>query len=146
MDSPETPAPRKMSAEIIGIVEMTVSALNDVISSLRSEIKALGESERNARKRLYILLACVVVISGIGVIGIGANRTQTNQIKKVVNYISDCQNPAGECKKRGDTAIAKAVNQIGKLVFDSSTCIQRVPLNERTDEKIASCRKQYFGE
>lgn len=145
MSNPETP-PRKVSDEILGIVEMTVSALNDVISSLRGEIAALAEGERNARKRLYILLASVVVISGIGVIGIGVNRSQTSEIRKVVNYISDCQDPQGACKKRSDAALANAVNTIGKLVFDSQVCVQRVPLAERTDEKIASCRKQYFGE
>jgi hypothetical protein len=130
--------PRPSDSALIAAVSTVVETMKEVIVGLQNEVRILASTEKNSRRRTQIVLVVFALFLFLG-------AQQLRDTKKIVNYISDCQDPNGECKKRNDAAIAGAVIQIGKLVFDSQVCVQRVPLAERTDDKIAECRTQYFG-
>lgn len=132
-------------SEVMEIVTTVVGALNEVITALRSEVAALAESEKKGRRRISIYLAVLGVVAFTSVFGVFQTYNQGNQVKSLVNYISDCQKPDSECKKRSDAAIAGAVISISAKAFDSISCVLLTAPGERTDAKVKECRDKYLA-
>lgn len=129
------------------IVNTVVRTLNDVIAALREEIHELGASEKRGRTRLAGMLVVLLIAALASVAGVWLNYNQGNDVKSIVSYIEECQTPDSPCKKRNDAEVGKAVLSISGSVFDSLTdCVLTTVPEKRTDEAIATCRKQYFGE
>lgn len=132
-------------SEMMAVVTTVVATLNDVISALRDEVAALAENEKAGRRRLSIYLALLGVVAIASVGGVALNYKQGNDVKAVVQYVQDCQKPDGACKRRNDAVIAGAVQSISGAVFDSTSCVQALPLVERTNVAVAACREKYLG-
>lgn len=139
-DMPPTPR-----SEMMDVVMTVVETLNDVITALRTEVAALAESEKRSRQRLTAYLAMVGIVAAASVTGITLNYKQGQNVKTIVNYISECQSPGSDCKKANDAVIAGAVVGISKAVFDSTTCVLLTVPTNRTDENVKMCRDQYLG-
>lgn len=136
------------SARRSELTEMTMTvmtALNDVVTALRGEVIALGVREQQGRRRLALYLVMVGLVGVASVIGIGFNYSQGQDVKSIVHYIQDCQNPEGKCKQRSDDTLARAIIIVSGSVFDATACMQRLPLADRTDDKIKQCRDRYIG-
>lgn len=131
-------------SEMMEVVSAVVATLNDVITALRDEVAALGESERRGRQRISIYLAVLGVVAATSVGGVALNYKQGQDVKKVVTYVQDCSSPDGTCKKHSDAVIAGAVKSISGAVFDATSCVQSLPLAERTDANIKACRDKYI--
>lgn len=145
-DEPELSEPLlPQRSEMMEVVMTVVATLNDVITALRGEVSALAVNEQQGRRRLtmYLVLLCVVGVASI--VGIGITYNQGQNVKSIVHYIQDCQDPEGECKRASNAAVAGAVASISGAVFDATACMQKLPLAERTDEQIKVCRDQFIG-
>jgi hypothetical protein len=149
METPETP--QRPKSETMAIVQTVVASLNDVITALRSEVKALGEGERDARKRLYALLASVVFLSTLNIVGLVINHDQGNSIKataknsaKVASYVQDCLlTPAAKrdvTKCGADQGAAFIKGIIGSL-----NCSLLITPADRTEAKLNTCATKAFG-
>lgn len=132
-------------SEMMEVVMTVVATLNDVITALRGEVTALGLSEQQGRRRLTAYLVVLGLVGVASVVGIGLNFNQGQDVKEIVHYIQDCQDPAGTCRKRSDANLANAVISVSGAVFDATACMQKLPLAERTDERIKECRDRYIG-
>ncbi len=132
-------------SETMDIVVTVVATLNEVITALRSEVAALGENEKAGRKRISVYLAAIGLAVIASVSGVVMTYGQGQDVKEVVTYIRDCQNPQGECKKRNDSQIAGVVAAISASTFDSVTCVLNILPEERTDESVKACRDKYLG-
>lgn len=142
-DHVNEPPPRK--SEVMEIVTTVVATLNEVITALRDEVAALGENERAGRRRISIYLAVLGVVAIASVFGVFQNYRQGDNVKTIVNYISDCQKPESECKKQNDAVIAQAVIGISARAFDSITCVLLTPPDDRTDANVKACRDKYLA-
>lgn len=147
---PDDPPPfverrENVRSEMMEVVMTVVATLNDVITALRGEVTALGVSEQQGRRRLTVYLIVLGLVGVASVVGIGLNYGQGQDVKSIVHYIQDCQNPEGICKQRSDANLSGAVVSVSGAVFDATACLQRVPLTERTDEQIKACRDQFIG-
>lgn len=136
---------RAYRSEMMEVVVSVTSTLNEVVIALRAEIVALGENERRGRNRITMFLAVVTIAATAAVAGAAMNYSQGQDVKSIVHYIQDCQKPDSECKRRNDQQVGNAVVGISGSVFDASACLQKVPLEQRTDERIKTCRDQYIG-
>lgn len=132
-------------SEMMEVVMTVVATLNDVITALRGEVTALAVNEQQGRRRLTVYLVLLSLVGVGSMVGIGLSYKQGQDVKTVVQYVQDCQDPDGACKQRSNAAIAGAVASISGAVFDATSCVQSVTLAERTDERIKSCRDQYIG-
>ncbi len=132
-------------SEMMEVVMTVVATLNDVITALRGEVTALAVNEQQGRRRLTVYLVLLSLVGVGSMVGIGLSYKQGQDVKTVVQYVQDCQNPDGECKRRSNAALADAVVSVSTAVFDATACLQRRPLTERTDEQIKACRDQYIG-
>lgn len=139
----QEPGPQR--SEMMEVVMTVVATLNEVITALRSEVTALAVNEQQGRRRLTAYLVMLSLVGVGSMIGIGLSYKQGQDVKTVVKYVQDCQDPEGACKQRSNDAIAGAVASISGAVFDATSCVQSVPLVERTDEQIKACRDQYIG-
>lgn len=146
-DEPTEPAVAAANprSEMMEVVMTVVATLNDVITALRGEVTALAVNEQQGRRRLAMYLILLGLVGMASMVGISLTYNQGKDVKSIVHYIQDCQNPDGECKKRSNDALAGAVASISGAVFDATSCVQAVPLADRTDERIRSCRDQYIG-
>lgn len=132
-------------SEMMEVVMTVVATLNEVITALRGEVTALAVNEQQGRRRLTMYLVMLGLVGMASTVGISLTYNQGQDVKSIVHYIQDCQNPDGACKKRSNEALAGAVASISGAVFDATSCVQSVPLADRTDERIKSCRDQYIG-
>lgn len=146
IDQPEQPGGerRREGDRTLDMVAAVVSSLNDVITSLRLEIRMLGDSEKSGRRRAYSALAVVGLLIAVSLVQLNANYRQGGDIKRVVDFIEDCQNPDGDCAKRNAANLATAVVAVSQGVFDSLTCVLIQTPEERTDASIQACRARYF--
>jgi hypothetical protein len=127
------------------VVMTVVATLNDVITALRGEVTALAVNEQQGRRRLTMYLVMLGLVGLASVAGISLTYNQGQDVKSIVHYIQDCQDPDGDCKQRSNAALAGAVASISGAVFDATACMQKLPLAERTDEQIKACRDQFIG-
>lgn len=139
---PGAPTPKR--SEVLDVVQAVMSTLNEVITALRLEVAALADSETRRSKRLSVYLGMIGVIVIASISGVVLNYQQGRNVKTVVTYIKDCQDPAGKCKQQGDAAIAGAVASISAKAFDSITCVLLHPPTERTDANVKACRDKYL--
>lgn len=139
---PPPEAPRR--SEMMEVVTAVVATLNDVITALRGEVVALAESERRGRRRISVYLAVLGVVAIASVGGVWLTYQQGQDVKKVVIYVQDCSSPDGQCKKRSDVVIAGAVKSISGSVFDATSCVQALPLADRTDVNVKACRDKFI--
>ena len=133
--------PPPQEQETVGTVTVLVASLKDVVSALREEVVALHESDMHSRRLLDLKLALIGIAVVVSLFGVGLTYTQAHNVKSIVHYISDCQQPGSECRRRNDDIIARAVT----AVFDSQSCVLRIPQESRTDENIKACRDKYLG-
>ncbi len=127
------------------VVSAVVDSLNQVISSLRSEIRMLGATEQRGRKNTYTAMAVVGFLIILSLVQMRANYDQGRDIKRLVSYIEDCQNPDGECARRNADKLGGAVRAVSASVFDSLTdCVLITPPEDRTEDRIAECRDRHF--
>lgn len=130
----------------LAIVSTVVSTLNEVITALREEIAAFGETEKHARQKLAALMAVVLIAALASVVGVFLNYRQGTNVKSIVKYIEDCQRPDSECSNRNKEAISAAVISISGTVFDSLTdCVLTTLPERRSDEAIKQCRDKFFS-
>jgi hypothetical protein len=126
------------------IVTTIVGTLNAIIATLSMEVAAFAEKEKAGRQRITVYLVILTIAAVASVVGVVINYNQGSDVKTVVKYIEECQQSDSECKKRNDAVIAGAVIAITGKMFDATSCVQSVPLTERTDELVKTCRDRYI--
>lgn len=118
-----------------------VQTLRDLVENLdRLEKDYKATVERHRRFQRLVLVAAALIALTMG----GLAYTALS-VRGIVTYIADCQDPNGECARKGNARVGAAVAQINENVFLSSIyfgeCARSLPdiTGKEYEVKLRAC-------
>lgn len=128
-----------------------MEALRELTASVETNLSddrlaGLLAAERDVNRRKFRRLNAILFVGLAGLyLQAAANHNQGRDIKSLVTYVKDCQDPNGQCAKQSQAKLGGAVVAVAGKVYDATACLQMIPLEQRTEAKARECRARFIG-